>query len=46
MSSKELMYSPPVGEEYTVPKTKQISESIGEEVLWRTNFSIIRGNES
>jgi hypothetical protein len=32
------------GDEYTVPKTKQISERIGEEVLWRENVPIIRGN--
>jgi hypothetical protein len=30
----------------TVPKTKQISDSIGEEVLWRENFPIIRGNDA
>jgi hypothetical protein len=31
---------------HTVPKTKQISESIGEEVPWRGNFPIIRGNDA
>jgi hypothetical protein len=32
------------GSPCTVPKTKQISENIGEEVFWRENFPIIRGN--
>jgi hypothetical protein len=30
----------------TVPKSKQISESIGEEVLWKENSPIIRGNDT
>ncbi len=30
----------------TVPKTKQISEGIGEEVFWRENFPRIRGNDA
>ncbi len=29
---------------YTVPKTRQISKSIGEEVPWRGNFPVILGN--
>jgi hypothetical protein len=29
---------------YTVPKTGQISEKIREEVPWRENFPVIRGN--
>jgi hypothetical protein len=28
---------------YTVPKTRQISENIREEVPWRENFPVIRG---
>jgi hypothetical protein len=31
---------------YSIPKAKQISESIGEEVLWSDKFPIIRGNVS
>jgi hypothetical protein len=31
--------------EYTVLKTRQISEKIREEVHWRENFQIICGNE-
>jgi hypothetical protein len=31
---------------YTVPKTMQMSKSIGEKVLWRENFPIIRGNDA
>jgi hypothetical protein len=30
---------------YTVPKTRQISEKIREEVPWRENFPVIRGND-
>jgi hypothetical protein len=30
---------------HTVPKTRQISEKIREEVPWRENFLVIRGNE-
>jgi hypothetical protein len=30
---------------YTVPKTRQISEKIREEVPWREYFPVIRGNE-
>ncbi len=30
---------------HTVPKTKQISESIRDQVPWRGNFPIIRGND-
>jgi hypothetical protein len=29
----------------TVPKTRQISEKIREEVPWRENFAVIRGND-
>jgi hypothetical protein len=29
---------------YSVPKTRQISENIREEVPWRENFTVIRGN--
>jgi hypothetical protein len=29
---------------YTVPKTRQISEKIREEVPWKENFPVIRGN--
>jgi hypothetical protein len=32
------------GPYYTVPKTKQISENIREEVSWSENFPVIRGN--
>jgi hypothetical protein len=28
-----------------VPKTRQISEEIREEVLWKENFPVIRGND-
>jgi hypothetical protein len=30
---------------YTVPKIRQISEKIREEVPWRENFPVIRGND-
>jgi hypothetical protein len=30
---------------YTVPKTRQISEKIREEIPWRENFPVIRINE-
>jgi hypothetical protein len=30
---------------YTVPKTRQISEKIREEVPWRENVQVIRGND-
>jgi hypothetical protein len=30
---------------YTVQKTRQISEKIREEVPWRENFPVIRGND-
>jgi hypothetical protein len=29
---------------YTVPKTRQISKSIGEEVPWRENLPVVLGN--
>jgi hypothetical protein len=31
---------------HTVPKTRQISEKIREEVPWRENFPVIRGNDT
>jgi hypothetical protein len=31
--------------EYTVPKTRQVSENIREEVSWRENFLVIGGND-
>jgi hypothetical protein len=30
---------------YTIPKTRQISEKIREEVPWKENFPVIRGND-
>ncbi len=30
---------------HTVPKTRQISEKIREEVPWKENFPVIRGND-
>jgi hypothetical protein len=30
---------------YTVPKTRQVSEKIREEVPWRESFPVIRGND-
>jgi hypothetical protein len=41
----ELKEGPDGLEPYTVPKTRQISEKIREEVPWKENFPVIRGND-
>jgi hypothetical protein len=44
MGSRELRKRGTYPGIYTVPKTRQISEKIREEVPWRENFPVIRGN--
>ncbi len=40
-----VQYSTVLYSTYNVPKTRQISEKIREEVPWKENFPVIRGND-
>ncbi len=44
-TEESLMILLHLGERCTVPKTRQISEKKREEVAWRENFPVIRGND-